>query len=120
ERSLRPGGVAVIYTVCGWSPMPILTRMAPMELRHMVKSWLWGTSPKDTFPTCFRMNGRGVLSRLFAGVGMREEAFLRLDDCRTFARFRSLNEIELMLRAACRALGMPYPEHCLLGIYRKP
>jgi hypothetical protein len=66
------------------------------------------------------MNTRGVLQRLFAGVGMHEQAFLRLDDCRTFARFRSLCELELRVRTLCRGLGLPYPEHCLLGIYRKP
>jgi SAM-dependent methyltransferase len=120
ERALRPGGLAVVYTVFAGSPMPLLTRLAPMELRHRVKSWLWGTLPKDTFPTCFRMNTRSALQRLFAGVGMREEALLRLDDCRTFARFRWLSEWELRLMRVCRAAGWPYPEHCLLGIYRKP
>ncbi len=119
-RALRPGGVAVVYTVFAGSPMPILTRFAPMGLRHVVKSWLWGTQPKDTFPTRFRMNTRSALRRLFVGAGMHEEAFLRLDDCRTFARFRSLCELELRLRTACRWLGVPYPEHCLLGVYRKP
>lgn len=118
-RALRPGGVAVVFTVFAWSPMPILTRLAPMGLRHIVKSWLWGTQPKDTFPTCFAMNTRGVLRRLFAGVSMREEAFERLDDCRTFARFRGLCELELRVRTACRMVGLAYPEHCLLGIYRK-
>jgi SAM-dependent methyltransferase len=120
HRALRQGGLAVVYTVFAGSPMPLLTRLAPMSLRHVVKQWLWGTQPKDTFPTCFRMNTRGVLQRLFAGVGMHEQAFLRLDDCRTFARFRSLCELELRARALCRGLGLPYPEHCLLGIYRKP
>lgn len=120
HRALRPGGVAVVYTVFAGSPMPVLTRLAPMGLRHLVKSWLWGTQPKDTFPTRFRMNTRGALQRLFAGVGMREEAFLRLDDCRTFARFRSLCELELRLRTGCRAVRLPYPEHCLLGVYRRP
>lgn len=118
-RALRSGGLAVVYTVSGWSPMPVLTRLAPMGLRHVVKSWLWGTAPKDTFPTCFRMNSRSVLQRLFAGVGMREAAFLRLDDCRTFARFRWLQELELRGMRACRTIGLPYPEHCLLGVYRK-
>jgi 2-polyprenyl-3-methyl-5-hydroxy-6-metoxy-1,4-benzoquinol methylase len=118
-RALRPGGRAAIYTVCGLSPMPVLTRLAPMSLRHVVKSWLWGTAPKDTFPTRFRMNGRGRLRGLFAGVGMREEAFLRLDDCRTFARFRFLHRLELSVRGLCRAVRLPYPEHCLLGVYRK-
>lgn len=117
-RALRPGGLAVVYTVCGVSPMPVLTRLAPMGLRHVVKSWLWGTQPKDTFPTCFKMNSRAVLQRQFAAVGMKEEAFLRLDDCRTFARFQSLCKLELWGMRACRAMGLPYPEHCLLGIYR--
>jgi SAM-dependent methyltransferase len=119
-RALRPGGLAVVYTVFAGSPMPLLTRLAPMALRHRVKAWLWGTAPKDTFPTRFRMNTRGGLRRLFAGAGMREQAFLRLDDCRTLARFRSLHELELRLMRACRALRLPYPEHCLLGCYRKP
>lgn len=119
HRALRSGGIAVVYTVFGGSPMPLLTRLAPMGLRHVVKSWLWGTQPKDTFPTRFRMNTRGALQRLFRGVGMGEEAFLRLDDCRTFARFRGLCEMELRTRSLCRAVGLPYPEHCLLGIYRK-
>ncbi len=119
-RALRPGGIAVVYTVFAGSPIPLLTRLAPMGLRHKVKSWLWGTLPKDTFPTCFRMNTRGALQRLFAGVGMQEHAFLRLDDCRTFARFRWLSEMELRTMRVCRAVGLPYPEHCLLGVYRKP
>ena len=118
-RSLRPGGLAVVYTVAGVSPMPLLTRLAPMSLRHVVKEWLWGTQPKDTFPTCFKMNSRSVLQRQFAAVGMQEEEFLRLDDCRTFARFRSLCKLELWGMRAVRAMGMPYPEHCLLGIYRR-
>ncbi|HEB54288.1 MAG TPA: class I SAM-dependent methyltransferase [bacterium] len=119
-RALAPGGLAVVFTVFAASPMPLLTRLAPMGLRHVVKSWLWGTQPKDTFPTRFRMNTRSALQRQFAAVGMREEAFLRLDDCRTFARFQSLHQLELWGMRACRALGWPYPEHCLLGCYRKP
>jgi SAM-dependent methyltransferase len=118
-RALQPGGLAVVFTVCAASPMPLLTRVAPMGLRHAVKSWLWGTQPKDTFPTRFLMNSRATLQRLFAGSGMREEAFVRLDDCRTFARFRWLSEMELRAMRACRAVGLPYPEHCLLGVYRK-
>lgn len=118
-RALAPGGLCCVYTVFGWSPMPILTRLAPMGLRHVVKKWLWNTDKKDTFPTAFAMNTRGRLRRLFVGVGMKERAFVRLDDCRTFGQFRNLAELELRLRAACRALGMPYPEHCIVGIYEK-
>jgi 2-polyprenyl-3-methyl-5-hydroxy-6-metoxy-1,4-benzoquinol methylase len=119
-RALAPGGLAVVFTVFAGSPMPLLTRAAPMGLRHKVKAWLWGTQPKDTFPTTFRMNTRGALRRAFAGVGMHEVAFARLDDCRTFARFRWLHELELRAMRVCRALRVPYPEHCLLGCYRRP
>jgi SAM-dependent methyltransferase len=118
-RALKSSGAAVIYTVCAWSPAPLLTRITPMELRHKVKSFLWGTEPRDTFPTCFRMNTRQRLRLLFSGAGMREELFLRLDDCRTTGRFRVLNQIEIDLRGLCRAVRLPYPEHCLLGVYRK-
>lgn len=118
-RALRPGGLAVVYTVFAGSPMPLLTRLAPMWLRHVVKSWLWGTQPKDTFPTRFRMNTRRTLARWFAGAGMREAAFVRLDDCRTFARFEALLRLELAVWRACRALRVSYPEHCLLGVYRR-
>ena len=118
-RALRPGGLAVVFTVFAAAPMPLLTRLAPMGLRHVVKSWLWGTQPKDTFPTRFRMNTRGGLRRCFAAAGMAEEAFLRLDDCRTFAKFEALNRAELAMMRACRAVGVPYPEHCLLGVYRR-
>ena len=83
-RALRPGGLAVVFTVFAGSPIPVLTRLAPMSLRHLVKSWLWGTQPKDTFPTRFRMNTRTALQRQFAAAGMQEAQFLRLDDCRTF------------------------------------
>jgi hypothetical protein len=50
---------------------------------------------------------------------MKEEAFMRLDDCRTFARFQTMAKLEMALMRACRAVGVPYPEHCLLGVYRK-
>jgi SAM-dependent methyltransferase len=118
-RALAPGGLAVVYTVFAWSPMPLLTRLAPMGLRHVLKRWLWRTEKKDTFPTCFRMNTRTALRRQFAGVGMREAAFVRLDDCRTFARFRWLSEVELGARDLCRSLRVPYPEHCIVGVYRR-
>jgi hypothetical protein len=44
---------------------------------------------------------------------------LRLDDCRTFSRFRWLLQWELRLRGLCQAMHLPYPEHCILGAYRK-
>jgi 2-polyprenyl-3-methyl-5-hydroxy-6-metoxy-1,4-benzoquinol methylase len=120
HRALAPGGLAVVYTVFAASPVPLLTRLLPMAWRHRIKAFLWRTAAKDTFPTCFLMNTRGQLRRLFAGRSMHERLFLRLDDCRTFSRFRWLLELELRTRSVCTLLHVPYPEHCILAVYQKP
>ena len=109
----------VVYTVNRWSPVPLATSLIPFSLHQPVKRVLWRTDEKDTFPTCFRMNSRGKLRRLFAAQGFTEAGFAQLDDCRTFGRFRPLLFTELTIRAALRAIGLGYPERCLLGVYRK-
>lgn len=118
-KALTPGGLAVVYTVNACSPVPLLTRLLPMPLRHRLKRFLWRTEPKDTFPTRFRMNTRRRLRRLLGAAGLRERLFLRLDDCRTFSRFRWLLGCELAARGICRAVRLPYPEHCLLAVYER-
>lgn len=116
---LAPGGHVVVYTVAALSPVPLMTRVVPFPLRHAVKRFLWETEEKDTFPTCYRMNSRGTLRRQFAGQGLREVLFQRLDDCRTTGRFRALQYVELSVARLCNAFRLPYPEHCLLGVYRR-
>jgi hypothetical protein len=65
------------------------------------------------------MNCRRKLRRLFRSVGLDEAAFMRLDDCRSFGGFRTLALMELVVRTGFRTLRLPYPEFCLLGVYRK-
>lgn len=116
---LAPGGRCVVYTPHLISPIPLLTWCTPMALRHPIKKWLWGTQPKDTFPTCFRMNTRGALKRAFGDAGLREISWQRLDDCRTFARFKTLGRLEVWIRRGLRAIGLPYPEACILAVYER-
>lgn len=120
DHALKPGGRAVIYTVHRYSPIPLLTTLTPMRLRHLLKRWLWRTEEKDTFPTAFRMNTRGRLRRDFARHGFEEVAFRLLDDCRTLARWPIGLRSELTVRRVLRAVGLPYPERCILGVYEKP
>ena len=115
----RPGGAVVVYTVNRYSPIPLLTTVVPLALRHPIKKFLWRTESKDTFPTFFRMNSRRRLAQLMGAVGFDESSFRYLDDCRTLARFRPLSWTELTVRRALRAVGLCYPESCLLGIYRR-
>lgn len=119
DRAVSDNGLVVIYTVNKYSPVPLVTNLVPFALHNPVKRVLWGTEPEDTFPTCFRMNTRRTLDALFSEHGFREELFLRLDDCRTFSGFKPLATLELVFQKLFRAIGLPYPEHCLLGAYRR-
>jgi len=55
----------------------------------------------------------------FSAHGFEEAAFAYLDDLSTWLLYRRLNYIEIQAWRLFRALGLPYPENCLLGIYRK-
>lgn len=119
-RALNPGGRLVIYTVNRFSPVPLVTGVVPFKLHHPIKRLLWRTEKRDTFPTLFRMNTRSRLRQLAADAGLKEEAFAYLDDCRTFGRFRVLLFSELTLWRLLKAVGLRYPENCLLGVYQRP
>jgi SAM-dependent methyltransferase len=114
-----PGGHVVIYTVHRFAPVPLMTSIWPFALRHGVKRWLWGTEEKDTFPTFFRMNTRRSLERLLTRAGFESAGCELLDDCRTLARFKVGQRFELGLRRLMRAVGLRYPEVCILGVWRR-
>jgi 2-polyprenyl-3-methyl-5-hydroxy-6-metoxy-1,4-benzoquinol methylase len=119
SRLCRPGGRVVIYTVYKWSPVTIVSSAAPFQLHHIVKKLIWNTEEKDTFPTEYRMNTRSDLNRVLEAAGFQEEQFSYLDDCRSFARWKITNLLELSAWKVLHALGLHYPEVCLLGVYRK-
>jgi hypothetical protein len=64
------------------------------------------------------MNTRASLSELFRAEGLSEEAFKYLGDCRTSARFRILQIVELTIWKLLSMVGVRYPEACILGVYR--
>jgi SAM-dependent methyltransferase len=119
SRLTKPGGLVVIYTVHKWSPVSLISAMTPMAVHHRAKKYLWEAEEKDTFPTAYRMNTRATLHRLFRAGGFTEENFRYLADTRSTLRFKKLNTFELWAWRTLRSLGLPYPESCLLGIYRK-
>jgi len=118
-RLVKPGGRVVVYTVFKWSPVTLVSAAAPLWVHHVVKKFIWAADEKDTFPTEYRMNTRRELSRMMASAGFAEEQFSYLDDCRSLARWKMTNFLELSLWKALHALGAHYPEVCLLGIYRR-
>jgi SAM-dependent methyltransferase len=115
----KPGGKVVIYTINRWSAVSIITWLTPFTLHHPIKSLLWGSEEKDTFPVTYRMNTRRALLRLFQEAGFKERYFVYLDDCRSLSRFRATLFCELYSWKVLRAVGCRYPENCLLGIYQR-
>jgi 2-polyprenyl-3-methyl-5-hydroxy-6-metoxy-1,4-benzoquinol methylase len=119
HRLLRLEGKAIVLTVNLWSPITILSRFTPFRTHHPIKRLFWGGEERDTFPVRYRMNTRNTLRHLFEQNGFREATFAYLDDLSTFSRSRHLSSVEMLLWRLCRALGLRYPENCLLGVYVK-
>jgi 2-polyprenyl-3-methyl-5-hydroxy-6-metoxy-1,4-benzoquinol methylase len=118
-RLVRPAGKVVVYTINQWSPVSIASWITPFSLHHPIKRLLWNTEEKDTFPVSYKMNSRKQLSALFQRHGFKECYFTYLDDCRTFHCFRVLSTFELCLWRLLAALGINYPENCLLAVYER-
>jgi 2-polyprenyl-3-methyl-5-hydroxy-6-metoxy-1,4-benzoquinol methylase len=118
-RLLKPGGVAVVFTVNRRSPLALLSALVPFRLHHTIKQIFWDGDEKDTFPTHYLMNTPAELPRLFARAGFEEVAFAKLDDLSAFGSFRWLNYVELLVWRGLRRVGVSYPENCLLGVYRR-
>ena len=118
-RCVKAGGQVVVYTVNKWSLITVASSAVPFRFHHPIKRALWGTDEQDTFPVFYRMNTRQSLRELMSVAGFVEEVFFYLDDCRTFARWKLLNTAELCAWKVARAVGLPYLETCLLGVYRR-
>jgi SAM-dependent methyltransferase len=118
-RLTAPGGCVVIYTINRWSPISWMSWIIPFRFHHTLKHFFWGTEEEDTFPVAYKMNTRRQLARTFAAAGFQESYFAYLSDCRTLHRFRSLFRLELFAWRSLKALGLIYPENCLLGVYKR-
>jgi SAM-dependent methyltransferase len=95
SRFVRPGGLAVVFTVDLWAPITVLSRVIPFRFHHPIKRLFWSGEAEDTFPVQYRMNTRATLRRLFTGAGFSEEMFASVDDLSLFSRYRVMNYAEL-------------------------
>lgn len=119
SRVLRPGGLAVVFTVNKASPVSVISRILPFGLHYPIKRFFWAGEEEDTFPVHYNMNSGTVLRQVFRSHGFRELAFAYIDDLSTFAQFRFLGRVELVLWKCLKTVGLRYPENCLLGVYEK-
>lgn len=117
-RLLRPGGLAVIYTVDRRSPSCLVNRLLMPSLRQAVMRGFGGAAG-DVFPTFYRLNQRGTLRAQAAAHGLDEVWFRRLDDCRASQPWPLVQAVELRLRRIWRRIGLAYPESCLLAVFER-
>jgi 2-polyprenyl-3-methyl-5-hydroxy-6-metoxy-1,4-benzoquinol methylase len=118
-RLTKAGGTVIIYTINRWSPVSLFTWLLPFRFHHSIKRLLWRTEEKDTFPVTYKMNTRAELGRLFKAAGFRESHFAYVADCRLFFRFGLLHKCELAAWTFCKAVGVPYPENCIVAAYTR-
>ena len=119
SRLAKPNGHVILYTVGRWTPAALLAAATPLAVHHRIKRKLWNVAERDTFPTFYRMNTHNTLRRLFEAADFIEAFFLRLDDARSFGKWKALATMELHLWRWLCSVGLPYPEACIMGIYRK-
>ncbi len=118
-RLTRPDGVVIIYTVDKWSPASLLASATPLSVHVFAKRLLWGSAERDAFPTVYALNTRADLHRHFGDAGFSEVSFVYVDDCRSLSQRRTTAQCELVAWRTLKALRLPYPDRCILAIYRK-
>ena len=118
-RLMRAGGHVVIYTPWRWAPGAIAAGLVPGRWHHAFTRAIDTRAEEDVFATFYRMNDRNRLRACIEQGGFVETAFARLDNCRTWQRFRVACFLELSAWRLLHAVGARDPEQDLLGIYRR-
>ncbi|MEF8767021.1 class I SAM-dependent methyltransferase [Candidatus Accumulibacter contiguus] len=78
SRVLKPGGVLLFKTPNKWHYMPTIARLTPHGFHQFVNR-LRGRAEADTFPTRYRTNTKGDVSRLAAEAGFTVERIERIE-----------------------------------------
>jgi hypothetical protein len=99
--------------------MSMVAAVTPFSLHHRMKQILWGGEERDTFPTAYKLNTSTDVEKHCTANGLRRILFRYLDDCRITGEFRVLNYGELTMRRVFAAVGIRYPESCILAVYVK-
>lgn len=114
-RLIAAGGHVVIYTPSRWTPISILASIIPNRFHALFVD----RDSEDVFPTCYKMNTRSTLRKLFESHGFREVGFMQVDDCVLMNRFPLTHFVELTIWRALNLVGLRYPQTDLLGLYER-
>jgi SAM-dependent methyltransferase len=115
----KTNGVVVVFTPNKWAPMSVIAKAIPFALHHPLKQLIWSSEEKDTFPVAYKLNSLRELSHHFERHRFQLIFFTYLDDCTVSGRYRIVNRLELRIRNLFFRAGLPYPENCLLAVFKK-
>jgi SAM-dependent methyltransferase len=77
-RVLKPGGIFLFKTPNKWHYMPTIARLTPHGFHQFINR-LRGRAGEDTFPTRYRANSRGAVTKLAATAGLHVERIERVE-----------------------------------------
>jgi SAM-dependent methyltransferase len=120
-RVLRPGGVFLFKTPNKWHYMPTIARITPHSFHRLVNR-LRGRAERDTFPTRYRANTSGSLTRLAGQAGLKVERLQRIEGRPEYLRMSAFAyPFGFAYERAVNATELLSPFRILLiGALRKP
>jgi len=119
-RVLKPGGLFLAKTPNGTHYVPIIARLTPLSL-HKTFNRLRGRDVVDTFPTRYRANSHGALTRLARANGL-EVVALEFQEARPeYLRFHPLPYfLGMAYERTVNALGLNALKAVIYLTLRKP
>lgn len=119
-RVLKPGGLFLAKTPNGTHYVPIIARLTPLSL-HKTFNKLRGRDVVDTFPTRYRANSRGALTRLARASGLAVVAVEFQEARPEYLRFHPLPYfLGMAYERTVNALGLNALKAVIYVTLRKP
>jgi SAM-dependent methyltransferase len=101
-RLLKPGGRVVIHTPNVWYPVTLAAACVPTPIRTRLTAWLEKRSPKDIYPTRYRMNRTRAVHQTAEQAGLEVVSIQRTADSPELIALGPLVAFELGLIALTR------------------
>lgn len=89
-RVLKPGGRLVFLTANMWDYGTLAARLVPNRFHARVVKVVEGRPEEDTFPTAYKTNTRGDVSRLAKDAGFEVEGFEYLSQYPNYLMFSGI------------------------------
>lgn len=114
-KLIAGSGYIVILTPNKWAIASVFASILPHKFHVLFARRL----SEDVFPTCYRMNTKRELHRIFDDNGFDEVGFAYLADCVIGQRYHSIYSCELLLWKILSFFRIRYPENNILAVYQR-